>query len=60
MLNEVYLIDASYIVDAYYHSKRKSITYDTVVEIGHLIPSGYHPRLDYLKVIDLVYFKEDK
>ncbi len=60
MLNEVYLIDASYIVDAYYHSKRKSITYDTVVKIGHLIPSGYHPRLDYLKVIDLVYFKEDK
>lgn len=60
MLNEVYLIDASYIVEAYYHSQRKSITYDTVKEIGHLIPSGYHPRLDYLSIIDIVYFKEEK
>ncbi len=60
MLNEVYLIDASDIVDAYYHSQRKSITYDTVKSIGHLIPLGYNPRLDYLKIVDFVYFKEDK
>ncbi len=60
LLNEVYLIDASHIIDAYYHSQRKSITYDTIQSIGHLIPLGYNPRLDYLKVVDLVYFKEDK
>lgn len=60
LLNEVYLIDASHIIDAYYHSQRKSITYDTIKSIGHLIPIGYNPRLDYLKVVDLVYFKEDK
>lgn len=59
-LNEVYLIDASYIICDYYHSQRKSITYEKVKDKGHLIPQGFQPRLDYLKVIDDVYFKEDE
>lgn len=59
-LNEVYLIDASYIIDDYYHGERKSMTYDKIKSLGHIIPQGYQPRLDYLKVIDEVYIKEDK
>ena len=59
-LNEVYLIDASYIICDYYHSQRKSITYEKVKAKGHLISQGYQPRLDYSKVVDDVYFKEDE
>ena len=46
-LNEVYLIDASHIINDYYHSQRKSITYEKIKNLGHLIPQGYQPRLDY-------------
>lgn len=59
-LNEVYLIDASYVICDYYHSQRKSMTYDQIQSLGHLIPQGYQPRLDYLRVVDEVYFKEDE
>ena len=59
-LNEVYLIDASFVICDYYHSQRKSMTYDKIKSLGHLIPQGYQPRLDYLKIIDEVYFKEDE
>ena len=59
-LNEVYLIDASHIINDYYHSQRKSITYEKIKNLGHLIPQGYQPRLDYLKVVDDWYFKEDE
>lgn len=59
-LNEVYLIDASHMINDYYHSQRKSITYQKIKELGHLIPQGYQPRLDYLKVVDDWYFKEDE
>ena len=59
-LNEVYLIDAIFRIDDYYHSNRKSITYEKISSLGHLIPQGYYPRLDYLNVIDEVYFKEDE
>ncbi|MEG0549350.1 MAG: Holliday junction resolvase RecU, partial [Coprobacillus sp.] len=59
-LNEVYLIDASFVIKDYYHSDRKSMTYEKIKSLGHIIPQGYQPRLDYLKIIDLVYFKEDK
>lgn len=62
LLNEVYLIDASYIIEAY-HAGQKSITYQTIKEYGHLIKSGYNPRLDYLKIIDQYYlggFENDR
>ena len=59
-LNEVYLIDASHMINDYYHSQRKSITYQKIKDLGQLIPQGYQPRLDYLKVVDDWYFKEDE
>lgn len=54
-INEVYLIDASYIIDAYFEEK-KHITHETIKLNGHLIKQGYNPRLDYLKVVDEIYF----
>ncbi|WP_249030238.1 Holliday junction resolvase RecU [Tannockella kyphosi] len=54
-LNEVYLVDASFIIDAYF-KEQKHITYQTVQSCGHLISQGYNPRLDYLKVVDNIYF----
>ena len=51
-LNEVYLIDASHMINDYYHSQRKSITYQKIKDLGHLIPQGYQP--------DDWYFKEDE
>lgn len=55
-INEVYLIDASYIIDAYRHSTRKSIHYLKIKELGHCINQGYNPRLNYLQIVDAVYF----
>ena len=60
MLNEVYLVNVSDMIEAYYHSQRKSMTYETIKSVGYIIEQGYQPRLDYLKVIDEVYLKEDK
>ena len=53
--NEVYLIDASHMIEAYYHSSRKSIKYETIKEQGHLIKQGFNPRLSYLDIIDEFY-----
>lgn len=54
-LNEVYLLDASYMIEAYKKGNRKSMKYETIKVNGHLIQQGYMPRLDYLKIIDNYY-----
>ena len=54
-LNEVYLIDASYMIEAYYQPNQKSISYEEIKEKGHLIEQGFNPRLNYLKIIDQYY-----
>ena len=55
--NETYLLDASYIISKYRNGERKSITYDELKTNGHLINEGFAPRLDYLSVVEEVYFK---
>lgn len=56
---ETYLIDAKDVIEKYDDPDVKSLTYVWVKEIGHLVHEGYNPRLDYIKVIDDVYFKGD-
>ncbi|WP_442600374.1 Holliday junction resolvase RecU [Neobacillus sp. D3-1R] len=34
---------------------RKSMTIDEINEHGHLISVGFHPRIDYIKIIDKLY-----
>ncbi|MFV0395331.1 MAG: Holliday junction resolvase RecU [Coprobacillaceae bacterium] len=55
-LNEVYLIDALYMINAYNSLQRKSLKYEEIKENGHLIPQGFNPRLHYLKIVDELYF----
>jgi len=56
--NEVYLLDASYVIDFYENGKRKSIPFFQIKEKGCLIVQGYNPRLNYLDAIDDMYFKK--
>ena len=55
--NDTYLLDASYIINFINKEKRKSIPYEDVKKYGHQIKRGYSPRLDYLSVVQEVYFK---
>ncbi len=49
--NEVYLLDATYLVDKYRHAKRHSLLYEDIKEHGYLVKCGYAPELDYLSVV---------
>lgn len=54
--NEVFLLDAKFVIDFYESPKRKSIPYDDIKENGSLIKQGFNPRLYYLDNVDSVYF----
>ncbi|MCQ5364599.1 Holliday junction resolvase RecU [Anoxybacillus salavatliensis] len=58
-LDETYLFDAHHLLE-YWERKqqggRKSITKTEVERHGHLIPLGYHPRIDYIQIVDKLYF----
>ena len=59
-LNEIYLLDAKVVIDAYHHKEiRKSLSLTTIREKGHLVEQGFIPRLKYLDVVDKVYFNEE-
>lgn len=62
--NEYYLVPIDLILEywdkAYKNDERKSIPYSVFKEQCYRIKEGYLPRLDYLKVVDEVYFKENK
>lgn len=55
-LNEVYLVDSKVIIEAYESSSRSSITYQDIKTKGYLVPQGYIPRLDFISIVDKVYF----
>lgn len=54
-LNEIYLLDASHLVNLYQKKERQSIPYSYIKENGHLIKQGYFTRVDYLEIIDNYY-----
>ena len=56
-LNEVYLVDAKYVIDFYEHGDRKSIPYESFKTIAYKIKSGFSPRLDYLEIVKQIYVK---
>jgi len=51
-LNEVYYLDAKYVINHYKHSERRSIPINDVRKFGHLIKLGYLPRYNYLEIVD--------
>jgi recombination protein U len=57
MKNEIYLLDASFVIDFYEHGSRKSIPYEVFKKEGILIRQDYSPRLHYIEAVDALYFK---
>lgn len=56
-LQEVYLVDASIIIDRFFGTRR-SISIDDIRKNGILVEQGFIPRLNYLDAVDKVYFNE--
>lgn len=54
--NEIYLLDASEVIDCYDNGKRKSIPYQVFKDKAVLIKQNYTPRLNYLEAVDKLYF----
>lgn len=56
--NQYFLITANVILEYWDNQKegRKSIPYQTFLSDAHLIKFSFKPRLDYLKIIDALYF----
>lgn len=57
MKDEIYLLDASFVINFYEHGNRKSIPYEAFTKDAVLIKQDYAPRLHYLDVVDQLYFK---
>lgn len=57
---KIYLFPGEKLIDFINNNNRKSIPYMYIEENGLLINYTYNPVLDYLKVIDKYYFKEER
>lgn len=57
-IDEVYLLDAEYLCSFWLAQKedRKSIPKKEIEKLGHVIPTGFHPRIDYLTIVEKNYF----
>ena len=58
LLNEVYLLDASFVIHYYEHGERKSIPYEVFKKEGILIKQDYAPRLHYIDAVEKLYFRQ--
>lgn len=56
MNNLYYLLDGKVILEFIELNKRKSIPYSFIEKKGHIIKEGIRPALDYISVIDKIYF----
>lgn len=57
--DETYLISADKLITIYQDYEKigkKSIPYETMKQMGHLIPFKYPLRVDYLSIVDQLYF----
>jgi recombination protein U len=59
-LDEIYLLESTHLKKYYERAKkgRKSITYDEVQTHGYLVTEGYAPRIEYLKIVDVIIAKK--
>lgn len=59
-INEmVYLLKGTDFIEYIDSHERKSIEYEFIKEKGYMIKYGYNPTLDYLELVDEIYFKEE-
>src|SRR5574344_1045645 len=56
-LNEVYLLDASHVINFVNAKEGRSLSYVFIKENGKQIKRGFLPRLDYLAIVKELYFK---
>ena len=56
-LSEVYLLDASFVINFYENGERKSIPYDVFTKNGIKLKLGFAPRIDYIEAVEEKYFK---
>jgi recombination protein U len=56
--DETYFLKAEDVFEHLANNEKKSLPYSLFKEKGYLIKMKYNPRLDYLKVVDELYFKE--
>ena len=55
--DEVYLLDASFVIDFWENAPRKSIPYEVFQKHAKLIRQDYTPRLHYIEAVEELYFK---
>ena len=55
----VYYLDGNDIIEFINSNDRKSIPYSYIQEKGYVIDKKIRPRIDYIKIIDKIYFKGD-
>ena len=58
--NETFLLETKKLINFLNEEKRKSIPYDYFKENAYQIKDKYNPRIDYLEIIDNLYFKESE
>ena len=54
--NKTFLLETKELINFIDNSNRKSIPYDYFEEKGFLIKDKFNPRIDYLEIIDKIYF----
>ncbi len=54
---ETYLVKAEDVIDLYLNGKKRSLPYTWFSEFAVLIPNSLTPPVNYLKVVDQLYFK---
>ena len=55
-LNETYLLSCEKLVKFLDNTSRRSIPIEYFKENGYIIKDKYQPRVDYLKIVDELYF----
>lgn len=55
-LNKAFLLKGEQLITFIKEGKRKSIPLEYFEQFGYLIKESFRPRLDYLKIIDQLYF----
>lgn len=58
--NKTFLIDIKNFMEYVNQEKRCSIPLDYIEKNGYIIKEKFNPRLDYLNVVNMVYFKGEK
>ena len=53
---KTFLLDANFLFAFLENETRKSIPFSYFEENGHIISEKYQPRLDYLEIVDNIYF----